>query len=349
MIIYLDNRKLATVTILSNGVCPLTEYGKSKAVLLLNTLWILLVLSLIALSLGYRMSLELRLVRHHISQVKNLYAAKAGIMQAIEILKADTTPQDHLNEDWANNPDKFKEIYVDNDVSFTISYVFDVIDEVPLIYYGLVDKERKINLNMDNLDELERRLKRLSDIVPLITAEDIDSILDWRDPDDNPRLFGAEKDDDYYRNLAYKPRNGKFKVMDELLLVKGFNKEKVEKLQKFLTIYGNIGGEVNINTCSREVLVAVGLTPREADIIIRYRHQILEDPYDDRFFIKSTLEPTLRWLIPGIMDEVINNFTVSSNFFQINIVGEIARLNSKKSVSIIYDRNIDKVIYWQED
>jgi DNA uptake protein ComE-like DNA-binding protein len=52
-----------------------------------------------------------------------------------------------------------------------------------------------------------------------------DAILDWLDPDDQPRQFGAE--DETYRQYdpPYAPRNGPLASLDELLLVRGVTPE----------------------------------------------------------------------------------------------------------------------------
>ena len=52
-----------------------------------------------------------------------------------------------------------------------------------------------------------------------------DAILDWIDPDDAPRPFGAEAD--YYQGLAvpYAPRNGVPQCLEELLLVRGVTRD----------------------------------------------------------------------------------------------------------------------------
>lgn len=48
-----------------------------------------------------------------------------------------------------------------------------------------------------------------------------DCILDWRDADDLPRMHGAEAGTYKSQGLLYKPANGPFNVMSELLLVFG--------------------------------------------------------------------------------------------------------------------------------
>ncbi len=55
----------------------------------------------------------------------------------------------------------------------------------------------------------------------------VDSILDWRDADDIPHLYGAEVND-YPGNTSdrtLRPRNGSFQSVDELLLVKNMTPE----------------------------------------------------------------------------------------------------------------------------
>ncbi|MCP4783477.1 MAG: general secretion pathway protein GspK [Fuerstiella sp.] len=68
--------------------------------------------------------------------------------------------------------------------------------------------------------------------IPGMTNEAADSILDWMDPDDRPRQFGAE--DGYYQRLEqpYHARNSLPHSMEELLFVKGVQRE---------SFYGTLG------------------------------------------------------------------------------------------------------------
>ncbi len=58
-------------------------------------------------------------------------------------------------------------------------------------------------------------------LIPGMTDEIADAILDWLDEDDDTRTFGAEAD--YYQSLAtpYAPANGPMANLDELLMVRG--------------------------------------------------------------------------------------------------------------------------------
>ena len=61
-------------------------------------------------------------------------------------------------------------------------------------------------------------------MLPGMTEEIADSILDWIDPDDEPRAFGAEADV-YGTMLGYEPTNGPISSLDELLLIPGVTTE----------------------------------------------------------------------------------------------------------------------------
>ncbi len=87
--------------------------------------------------------------------------------------------------------------------------------------------------------------------------EIVDALIDWLDPDnDTTGTEGAE--DDYYKQRGYRCKNGPLDSLDELLLVKGFDKELLidKNLKSYLTIAPTEGG-VNLNTAPIQVLYAV--------------------------------------------------------------------------------------------
>ncbi len=105
----------------------------------------------------------------------------------------------------------------------------------------------------------------------------VDSIMDWKDPDDLHRLHGAESD--YYLSLQnpYKAKNARFDSLEELLLVKGvtpdilYGTPERKGLIDLLTVYTK-KNRININVAPREVLLAIpGMTPELADSIISSR------------------------------------------------------------------------------
>jgi hypothetical protein len=91
------------------------------------------------------------------------------------------------------------------------------------IRYGLENESARLNLNalLTADDYAENGGRTLLMALPGMTENEADAIMDWIDEDDEPREYGAEYD--YYQGLSspYKPTNGPFNTVEELLLVRG--------------------------------------------------------------------------------------------------------------------------------
>jgi general secretion pathway protein K len=107
----------------------------------------------------------------------------------------------------------------------------------------------------------------------------VDSIIDWRDPDDLARTNGAELE--YYekRRVPYEPKNGFFETPEELLLVRGvtsdlfYGHDGIPGLRDVITVFGR-DSRVNLRTTSVPVLQAlVGLTAEEAADLLLQRDE----------------------------------------------------------------------------
>lgn len=61
-----------------------------------------------------------------------------------------------------------------------------------------------------------------------------ESLLDWTDDDDEPRLDGAEAP--YYRRQQVSPRNGPLLSLDELLEVRGWTRAMVDRIRPFTSV-----------------------------------------------------------------------------------------------------------------
>ena len=83
--------------------------------------------------------------------------------------------------------------------------------------FGIDDEGSKVNINTASRDMLGR--------LPGMTAEIADSIIDWRDEDEDAGENGAEST--YYGALPrpYRCKNAPFETVEELLLVKGVTPE----------------------------------------------------------------------------------------------------------------------------
>ena len=201
--------------------------------------------------------------------------AYSGVEYAKSLVHADTDPGvDTLADPWSFGvPDRVDMVYG----SFALGAEGQA---------GLVDEERKINLNEVNAEILSRLLRIAAGLDEQKAQALAYGLLDWADSDSfysHPQ-YGAESGE--YENLKfpYTAKNLPYESIDELLLVKGMTPELFEQIKPFVTVYGT--GAVNINTAPREVLAALGLNTKTVSMILRYRagSDGKEGTADDGFF-----------------------------------------------------------------
>ncbi|MBI5903338.1 MAG: type II secretion system minor pseudopilin GspK [Deltaproteobacteria bacterium] len=164
------------------------------------------------------------------------------------------------------------------------------------------------------------------------------SMADWIDVNDTPRPGGAEGRDYYgLLNPAYQARNASLDSLDEMLLVKGYTPAVFRKLSPYVTVYGD--GLVNINTASREVIMALSsdITADMAQRVMEYREK---EPFKDISEIrKVTGFETIGFSLQGVI-------TVTSDYFRIysrGVAGEGIR-----DVEAVVELKNRKIAYWRE-
>lgn len=158
--------------------------------------------------------------------------------------------------------------------------------------------------------------------------EIIDSLTYWLDT--NIVTGVASADASYYSAQGYQAKNGPLDSLDELLLVRGFDKELVDDrgLRDYLTV-APTDGKLNINTASLAVLQIVLGTQTgtlaqplaQADIadLVQYRNQHVLMSLNDIMAVKIS-QGDLSKITPLIK---VNSsyFTVTSKF----IIGKVIR------------------------
>lgn len=321
-------------------------------IILITSLWILAILSVLAMGIGFRVSIEARLAKYNMDRLKALYLARAGVVKARELLLNDAKKgYDSLYEcgislDAQRDPEKTPESIFGaasnklGDGSFSVYYVSKKDGgEGEETHYGMMDEERKININTIHPRILTGLLLEngVNDTDADVIAE---SIAAWRSA-------GPGIDDSYYESLIppYKCKHANFSTIEELLLVKGMTQELFGKIKDDVTIYGD--GRININTASKKVLLAVGVSEFMIDdFIINYRNGNDEEEGtgDDQFYVG----------VPDLgNNELINFFTMTSNYFRIESRGIIDRSKVGKNIVCIVNRNAglneNPVKYYHED
>jgi len=125
---------------------------------------------------------------------------------------------------------------------------------------SLEDPAVKVNLNLADRSVLVTVLRA---VLPRSAPVDslVDALLDWRDPDREPRPFGDEPGT---------ARNGPLADVWELAYVRGFTDSLVARLVPFLTTRGT--GAINVNAAPPEVLAALpGMSEEAIRMVIMHR------------------------------------------------------------------------------
>ena len=193
---------------------------KSNGIAIIIVMIAILVLSVMAAGFAYSMKVETKLAQNAENEQQLLWLGRSGVELARYVLSEQTRipgeRYDALNQIWAGGPGSIDEsnsplagISLDN---------YKVGDGT--VSLKIVDLERKVNINTANATTLQQALNLMGvDVDDMAVI--VDSILDWIDTDDSPRLSGAESD--YYQRLSppYYAKNAPVDDLSELLLVRG--------------------------------------------------------------------------------------------------------------------------------
>jgi type II secretory pathway component PulK len=239
-----------------------------KGAILFVALWSLFFLSALAMAINAYVRAQLSVSFRVKNKAVVYYLAEAGAKKAIEEITANTLIYDTLTELLPSGEKKF-----DLEGFAGCSYS-----------YELADEERKVNINKASFDVLRNFFETVALVAPAEAESLAAAVLDWREPGERPREFGAKSG--YYQalNPPYPCKQGDFEVREELLLVKGMTPEIFGKIKDRVTVYGQ--GQVNINTADKLVLKSLGINDSLADVVINFRNgpDGQQATSDDNFF-----------------------------------------------------------------
>jgi general secretion pathway protein K len=246
--------------------------GKDKSVLLnqrgaalLIVLWIFIFLLVVAFDFSASVREEAAAAHRYNDETQGYYLALAGFQRGVYELLQQSTDRDALGGA-EKRADIFDGRWREEALSgggFRVRWL---------------DEAGKININRADEGTLRRVFTNLGVEEPGRTIL-VDSIMDWRDPDNLHRVNGAENE--YYRSLTppYTARNGPFDTVEDLLWVRGVTSEifygydgggqgrRQEDahriaLREIFTVDSPID-RVNLRTASAEVIQAVAGIPVE--------------------------------------------------------------------------------------
>jgi general secretion pathway protein K len=264
---------------------PFRFFRNPKGVALIMALWVVTVLSVVVLEFCFAMRTEVNVAKNYKEEFQLSAMAEGGIQRGIIelIYRHDQgIQQKRKTLAYQELPPEKKEWIMDGR-PYSISFDQGTCDVMVMSEGG------KININVVPEASLRKIIGQFGlegearDVI-------VDSILDWRDPDDFYRVNGAEND--YYQSLKepYQCKNGNFDSIEELLLVKGITaelfygkkgtrtgEEETQEqrigLKEIFSIYAP-GAQIDMNSATSVVLRGVLGIPNEiAQKIVKAREE----------------------------------------------------------------------------
>ena len=189
---------------------PRSASRPTPGFVLVGVLIVVMLLSMIALSLMFRMRSEETAGATGSASEQGWATAMSGVREAMRLASAfqpgDTT--------WMDAPERFKDRVLYDDGSEEWRWTLYSANPEGGIRFGLTDEGSKLNLNAATTSMVSR--------LPGMKTSLTDALLDFVDADDVPRPEGAEQE--YYNALPqpYRIHNGPLSTVEQLLLVRGF-------------------------------------------------------------------------------------------------------------------------------
>jgi general secretion pathway protein K len=330
-----------------------------RGMVLIFALWVLGVLTILAVSVAAGIRQKISLVARLDERSRMNYLLQAAVKKTAGYIHQQMEESSFVftsavKANLLNNADELSSIRLRADRA-GVGYVS--VEDGKSLRWGVVDEESKLNLNKTDLATLTNLLSNVFSLKQDDAVKLAQALLDWR-------LFGESElngffSDDYYSNLQYPypKKSADYETLDELLLVKGVSKQVYGKLINFVTIYGD--GPVNINTASREVLVALGLPDALADKVLAVRRgrDGIDGTPDDHLFLKTfEIAADVNAAFPLTLDEaraidavnMTGLLTVNSYFYTIEAAGKLVGRKYPRAVRAVYSSRDDKLVYWKE-
>lgn len=240
-----------------------------RGFILVTVLLVIALLFPLVLAFNSRVQLNLIQAENFRNSVQALRIARSGVEGSIGILKADDPVYDSRRDRWGM---AFPALALATGV-LTVSIV-DEDGKIPVNKLlkttqpaqgtgaqqgqapappadGAAAKAVEVDQEIDT---------RLRSLITKLGGkpEIVDALIDWMDADDE--VTGGEgAENDYYKKLGQQCKNGPLDSLDELLMVKGFDRELVmeKKLREYLTVADVSDAKINVNTAPLPVLQAV--------------------------------------------------------------------------------------------
>lgn len=336
---------------------------------LVIVLWVLTLLSVIALEFCFSMRTELNVTQNFKEETQVYFYAQGGIHRAIAelVYKNDPALQAQRKQieeqkrllpavEGEQGTPTLPEEWRTDGRSYSVPFRFGEAEVRVRSEAGRVNLNRASDLLLRKVIKYFVELGEKRDIL-------VDSIQDWRDKDDLHRLNGAEND--YYQSLPepYNCKNGDFDTLEELLLVRGVTPElfygkktrgqEGEQetppfgLKDVFTVFSSID-KVDVNMASAEVLmVLLGISSDMAKRVIEVREK-------KEFASLAELVQRVPEITPYVQDiKGFLLFKTNMPYYTITAWGKTKEGESRRGLECVVkidqrEENGHKILMWRD-
>lgn len=239
-----------------------TRCAPQRGSILVSVLWVIIILTVVVLGLVYEARSDIQRGILYRDRAKAYWLARAGVERAKYDYALAKSRQDEEFE-------KQSRFHYDFGYGFADCLLESEISKMPVN-----------SQNREMWEQIFTYYGKSEDEV----AEIVDAIWDWRDADDMPQLNGAESEVYQAMSPPYRPRNGPFLCVEELLLVRGISEDLYYGSQKqgqyqpglkdILSMDEPSVARFDINTCPKGILmVFLEISEEDAKMIMELREE----------------------------------------------------------------------------
>ncbi len=355
------------------------QKNRRRGFALIIAMLAIFVLAIMAATLAFSMKVETKLAATANDDQKLIWLGRSGAQYACWYLVNDKTgPYKSLNQLWAGG--------AGTAIESNSPVVGSSLTDIPIgdgtVSIKFTDLDRYANINTAPTPLLQQALTVMG-----VDADDIsivsDSIQDWVQPGDSPRIAGAKND--YYQSLnpPYNCKEAPIDDMGELLLVRGISDHPEiyfggsasnvpqSQLQHHLGFANSADeaeppdypfglkdvftpfstGQININTADANVLQLIpGVDTNTVASILQYRAGPSGDETGpDATPFQNVGQLQAAGISPAVANGMSRYCTVNSSTFQVDITATTGQVPPRVFHAILFQRgaNVEIVdFYW---
>ncbi len=321
--------------------------------LLIVTLWMVTLLSVLAIAMAKYLSLEVRLTKYRLAREQAKALARSGVYLAMQRLAADAQQADErydwLGDDWAMFAPPEGEL--DHPAAWIVPLpaAGSRVSERGRVEIQMIDEERKLNLNQIACDPASATYKAFTNFSE--TVGWVEKLVDYHDMDSTPCGSNGLEEDDAVQP-PYKAKDAALVAHEEVLDIPGWPAETLSTMRQWSTVADPTTSSnitLNINTVSPELLVALGFGQATAQALAACREQgmVFKEASNILTTAESCAGPS--GLSSAERSLLASQFVVASQTFTVISTGIVAELAVKVQVEAIVQRSPElKILAWRE-